>query len=167
MYSWVYKYLTTYNLLADYQFGFRKRHSTALVLTEVVDNIYHYLNEGDKCCGIIQIYRMHSTLLILSYYFKLYNYGLRGIVLVWFSGLCVLLVLDPLVTSQPGSAWHWNIGHWLCSGKHAFFYLSPWKKTSKILKPFLAYMITLATPIKSYKITKFGLRGALLHSGEM
>ena len=48
MYSRVYKYTTTNNALYDYQFGFCKRHSTALTLIEVVDNIYHNLDEGNR-----------------------------------------------------------------------------------------------------------------------
>jgi len=52
MYSRVYKYLTMNNVLYNYQFGFRKRHSTALAQIEVVDNIYHNLNEGNRCCGV-------------------------------------------------------------------------------------------------------------------
>jgi retron-type reverse transcriptase len=39
MYSRLYKHLATNNILYDYQFGFRKGHSTALAILEVVDNI--------------------------------------------------------------------------------------------------------------------------------
>ena len=40
------------NVLHDYQFGFRKRHSTALALIEVVDNIYQNLDGGYRYCGV-------------------------------------------------------------------------------------------------------------------
>ena len=50
MYSRVYKYLTMNNVL--FQFGFRKRHSTALALIKVADNIYHNLHEGNRCCDV-------------------------------------------------------------------------------------------------------------------
>ena len=36
-------YLEKFNILYDYQFGFRKFHSTSLALTEVIDCIYRHL----------------------------------------------------------------------------------------------------------------------------
>ena len=84
-------------------FGFRKRHSTALALIEVVENIYHNLDEGNRCCGVyLDLQKALDTVnheLLLS---KLYNYGIRGIVHKWFrsystnSSLLALHVLDPL-----------------------------------------------------------------------
>jgi hypothetical protein len=85
MYSCVYKFLTMNNVLYDYQFGFRKRHSTALALIEVVDNIYHNLDEGNRCCGVyLDLQKAFDTVnheLLLS---KLHNYGIRAIVHKWF-----------------------------------------------------------------------------------
>ena len=46
------KYLTLNNVLYAYQFGFRKRLSTALALLEVVYNTHRNLDEGNGCCGV-------------------------------------------------------------------------------------------------------------------
>jgi len=43
MYKRLYLYLQGNNILYRYQFGFRKNHSTALALIDVVDSIYQYL----------------------------------------------------------------------------------------------------------------------------
>ena len=43
MYQRLYLYLQGNNILYRYQFGFRKNHSTALALIDVVDSIYQYL----------------------------------------------------------------------------------------------------------------------------
>ena len=53
MYSRLYKHLATNSVLYDYQFGFRKGHSTALAILEVVDNIYQNLDKGNICSGVI------------------------------------------------------------------------------------------------------------------
>ena len=81
----VHKYITMNNVLYDYQFCFRKRHSTALALIEVVDNIYHNLDEGDRCCGAyLDLQKTFDTVDNELLQSKLYNYGIRGIVRKWF-----------------------------------------------------------------------------------
>jgi len=47
MYRHVYKFLTMNNVLYDYQFRFRKRHSMSLALLEVVDNMDRNLDDGN------------------------------------------------------------------------------------------------------------------------
>jgi len=42
MYGWLYNYLRDNNILYDYQFGFRRHHSTYLALIDVVDQIYQH-----------------------------------------------------------------------------------------------------------------------------
>jgi len=85
MHGQVSKYLTMNNLLYDYQFGFRKRHSTALALIEVVDNIYHNLDEGNRCCGVyLDLQKAYDTVNHELLLIKLYNCGIRGILHKWF-----------------------------------------------------------------------------------
>ena len=37
------------NIFYEYQFGFRKNHSTTLALTEITDKIYEWLDEKKNC----------------------------------------------------------------------------------------------------------------------
>jgi len=40
------------NILYDYQFGFRKHHSTTLALIDVVEDIYQHLDNNEISTGI-------------------------------------------------------------------------------------------------------------------
>ena len=44
MYKRLYDYLSLNDVLYDYQFGFRKYHSTSLPLIDVMDDIYQHLS---------------------------------------------------------------------------------------------------------------------------
>ena len=46
------KFLKRYKILYDYQFGFRKGHSTTLALIEIVDNILYGMDHGKHVAGI-------------------------------------------------------------------------------------------------------------------
>ena len=48
----LYSYLEKYNILYDYQFGFRKCHGTSLALIEVIDSIYTHLDNHEKTVGV-------------------------------------------------------------------------------------------------------------------
>jgi len=39
------EYLQKYKILYEFQFGFRKHHSTVLALLEVIDKIYQYIDK--------------------------------------------------------------------------------------------------------------------------
>jgi len=45
-------YLEQNNILYDYQFGFRKNHSTSQTVMEVMDNIYQYCSNRELIMGI-------------------------------------------------------------------------------------------------------------------
>jgi len=53
--SRLYSHLQKHKILYEYQFGFRKNHSTSLALIEVIDQIYHNLNKGNLCLGVFNI----------------------------------------------------------------------------------------------------------------
>jgi len=52
MYKRLYSNLQGNNILYRYQFGFRKNHSTALALIDVVDSIYQYLDHNETVIGL-------------------------------------------------------------------------------------------------------------------
>ena len=86
MYNRLNTFLTKHKIFYKYQFGFRNNHATADGLSEVIDFIYKYLDEGNFVFGIY-IYRpknafdtvQHRTLL-----YKLQHYGIRVLALQWF-----------------------------------------------------------------------------------
>jgi len=45
-------YLEKFNILYDYQFGFRKFHSTSLALIKVIDSIYRHLDNHEKTIDV-------------------------------------------------------------------------------------------------------------------
>ena len=66
-----------YNVLYEFQFGFRKNHTTTLALIEITDEIYQWLDEGSYVAGAFFDLQKafdpvdHSILL-----YKLYHYGI-------------------------------------------------------------------------------------------
>jgi len=52
MYKRLYSNLQGNNILYRYQFGFRKNHSTALALIDVVDSICQYLDHNETVIGL-------------------------------------------------------------------------------------------------------------------
>ena len=85
VYKRVYSFLTKNNLLYEYQFGFREKHSTSLALMDVVDYCYKTLDEGNKMLGIFfDLQKAFDTCdhdILLE---KLYYYGIRGLMFDWF-----------------------------------------------------------------------------------
>ena len=48
----LYKYLTKFNILYEYQFGFREGHSTTQALVEITDKIKCAIDNKELTCGI-------------------------------------------------------------------------------------------------------------------
>jgi retron-type reverse transcriptase len=86
VYNRVYGYLSKYNIFNVHQFGFRKKHSTAMALMEVIDKILEGLDRGDAVAAIYLDLRKafdtedHSVFLLQN----MYNYGIRGNIFKWF-----------------------------------------------------------------------------------
>jgi len=79
-------FLSKYNILYDFQFGFRPSYSTKLALINTVDDILKALDAKDYVAGIFFDLAKafdsidHSILLA-----KLYHYGIRGSIHKWFA----------------------------------------------------------------------------------
>ena len=79
------RFFKKHNVFYKYQFGFRKNHATNNALTEVMNNIYKSLDEGNYVFGIYIDQKMafdtvqHKILL-----YKLQHYGIGGLAFQWF-----------------------------------------------------------------------------------
>ena len=90
MFSRLISYLEGNNILYNYQFGFRKNHSTSSALIDVVDKIYENLDASLMVVGIyLDLTKAFDTVNHDILLHKLQNYGIRGIPYQWFkSYLC-------------------------------------------------------------------------------
>jgi len=52
MYKRLYGFLTKHSILHQYQFGFRKKHSTSLALIELLDSLYSHIDKQDIVLGM-------------------------------------------------------------------------------------------------------------------
>jgi hypothetical protein len=78
-------YLDKFNILYDYQFGFRPNHSTTQATLLIVDKIQKAIEKGKFSCGIfLDFSKAFDTdhQILLS---KLSYYGIRGIANDWFA----------------------------------------------------------------------------------
>ena len=74
-------FLELHHKLYDFQFGFRKHHSTVLALIEVLDNIYEHLDKREHIIGIyLDLQKAFDTVNHDILLYKLSNYGIRDVV---------------------------------------------------------------------------------------
>ena len=84
MYNRLLNFLNKFNVIYDYQFGFREKYATHMALISLADKISSALDQGKNVIGIFLDFSKafdtvdHSILLL-----KLEHYGIRGIALDW------------------------------------------------------------------------------------
>jgi hypothetical protein len=86
VYERLISFLIKHNVLNKSQFGFRKNHSTALALLEVLDNIYSKLDKHETVVGIfLDLQKAFDTVNHEILLYKLHSYGIRGVMHSWFA----------------------------------------------------------------------------------
>ena len=78
-------YLSKYNILYRYQFGFRAKHSSNIALNLLVDKIVSSLDKKEAFVGVALDFRKaFDTIDFTILLSKLYKYGIRSTVHNWF-----------------------------------------------------------------------------------
>ena len=85
VYNIVFDFLCENEILYDYQFGFRSKHSTQQALITLVDNVTKSLDGSNIVISLfIDLKKAFDTVQHRILLRKLYAYGIRGILLKWF-----------------------------------------------------------------------------------
>jgi len=86
IYERLISFLIKHNVLNQSQCGFRKNHSTALALLEVLDNIYSKSDKHETVVGIfLDLQKAFDTVNHEILLYKLHSYGIRGVMHSWFA----------------------------------------------------------------------------------
>ena len=79
LYKRIYAFLEEQNILYEFQYGFRKGHSTEHALIEIVDKIKFAIDNNELTCGIfLDLSKAFDTVNHDTLIYKLDHYGIRG-----------------------------------------------------------------------------------------
>ena len=85
VYNIVFDFLCENEILYDYQFGFRSKHSTQQALITLMDKVTKSLDRGNIAISLfIDLKKAFDTVHHRILLRKLYAFGIRGILLKWF-----------------------------------------------------------------------------------
>ena len=85
MYNRLIWYINENNILYNFQFGFREKHSAALALITLVDKISSALESGEFAIGLfLDFSKAFDTINYDILFMKMHHYGIRGCTLNWF-----------------------------------------------------------------------------------
>ena len=90
MYNRLNNYLDANKIIVDNQYGFHKEHSTYMALLKMINDITNELQNKNYSLGLfIDLFKVFDTVDHKILIKKMYHYGIREIVLDWFTNyLC-------------------------------------------------------------------------------
>ena len=85
MFTYIIDFLEENNILYEYQFGFRKNHSTSHAMISLVERVTKALDKGKYVVGVfLDFKKAFDTVDHAILQRKLDSYGIKGNILNWF-----------------------------------------------------------------------------------